>query len=208
MMHAEGTNFMSIRMWRSWQHDSHVRSILRFSAACWVFLSLEVNVTLCRAQQGNASLEAQVKAAYIYHMSEFINWGSAESDSTGSTTIYVVGDDPIIDALIKASRRSVEGSHLVVKRIGPSQLLHVERRLVFLGKTESHSCARILSALKESGALTVSDISGFTAQGGMIGFVLDNGHVKIEINMDAVNDAGLRISAKLLEVARIVGGES
>jgi hypothetical protein len=55
--------------------------------------------------------------------------------------------------------------------------------------------------------LTVSDISDFARQGGMIGFVIEDGRVKIQINLQAVNNAGLKISAKLLEVAKIISSE-
>lgn len=56
------------------------------------------------------------------------------------------------------------------------------------------------------GILTVSEISQFVKKGGMIGFVVRNGKVKLQINIDHAKQAGLVISAKLLEIAELVEG--
>jgi hypothetical protein len=65
---------------------------------------------------------------------------------------------------------------------------------------------QILEGLRGSYALTVGDTKGFAEQGGMINFVLDNDRVQFEVSRKAVEQAGLKISSKLLSVAKLVIG--
>ncbi len=52
------------------------------------------------------------------------------------------------------------------------------------------------------GLLTVGEGDSFVREGGMIGFVIDNRRVRFDINQAAAEAAGLKISSKLLSVAR------
>lgn len=52
--------------------------------------------------------------------------------------------------------------------------------------------------------LTVSDLPGFARGAGVIGLVNENNRIKIEINLKAAREAGLKISSRLLEVSRLV----
>ena len=56
------------------------------------------------------------------------------------------------------------------------------------------------------GALTVGDTKGFADCGGVINFVLENDRVQFEVNRKAAEQAGLKISSKLLSVAKLVIG--
>jgi hypothetical protein len=47
----------------------------------------------------------------------------------------------------------------------------------------------------------VSDADGFAERGGMIRFVTDRNHIRLQINVDAAQAANLTISSKLLRVA-------
>ena len=62
----------------------------------------------------------------------------------------------------------------------------------------------ILTALDESGVLTVSDMPGFTRRGGMIQFVLEGDRVRFEINLASAENARLVLSSELLKVAAAV----
>jgi hypothetical protein len=66
----------------------------------------------------------------------------------------------------------------------------------------------ILKKLAGRGILTVGDAEPFIRTGGIIGFVTEGNRVHVEINLDAADREGFRISAKLLKVARVVGGRN
>jgi len=52
--------------------------------------------------------------------------------------------------------------------------------------------------------LTIGETPRFVEQGGMIGFYPDGVNVRFEINPDAAARAKLRISSRLLQLAKIV----
>jgi len=56
--------------------------------------------------------------------------------------------------------------------------------------------------------LVVGEGGRFVAQGGMIGFVIKLGKIKLQINLKPIKQSGLKISAKLLEVADVVKGDN
>ncbi len=62
----------------------------------------------------------------------------------------------------------------------------------------------LLAHLKANPVLTVGDIENFTKAGGVIAFTLEDNRVRFAINVDAAQRAGLKISSKLLSLARIV----
>jgi len=55
-----------------------------------------------------------------------------------------------------------------------------------------------------NGVLTVSDVSNFAQNGGMIEFVSDNNKVFFEINNQAARSRGVKISSQLLKLAKKV----
>jgi hypothetical protein len=62
----------------------------------------------------------------------------------------------------------------------------------------------ILSGLRGRSILTVGDSKNFAAQGGMIGLLVENEGVRFEVNLGAANEAHLKISSKLLSLAKVV----
>ena len=53
--------------------------------------------------------------------------------------------------------------------------------------------------------LTVGDTDNFASEGGIINFKIENGSVRFQINLEAARRQQLRISAKLLSLAEVVG---
>ncbi len=66
--------------------------------------------------------------------------------------------------------------------------------------------AKILEILQGAHVLTVGETDRFAQSGGMINFVLEENRVRFEINVEAADRAGLKISSKLLELAHVVAG--
>jgi hypothetical protein len=155
-----------------------------------------------------SNLELQVKAAYIINFTRFVYWDTKERHQiTSPVTVCVLGSDPIGDLLDDFSKRKTDGPAVFVNKIKNKSNYITSCQLLFVSRSEQLQMPAILELLKGTNVLTVSDIDGFARHGGMIGFFLKDGRVKIEINMRAINRTGLKISAKLLEIARIVSEE-
>ena len=52
--------------------------------------------------------------------------------------------------------------------------------------------------------LTVSDQADFAADGGAIELLSENNRIRFDVNLQTVRDSGLKMSSKLLQLARQV----
>ena len=156
-------------------------------------------------QPTNSALEARVKSAYIYNFLKFIDW-PVPGPGAGKEPILicVIGKDPVAGILTELESFRVKGRPLRVRYVVPGEADVLSCQVLFLSSSEHPQLKQVLEKLQGRNVLTISDIPGFARQGGIIGFVNETGKVKIEINLAAARQANLKISAKLLEVARIV----
>lgn len=150
-----------------------------------------------------AATELEVKAAFLCSFAEFVEWPSA--GPSDPVTIGVLGQDPFGPLLEQMSKsRALQTKPLVLKRVstvGEAQ----QCQIVFVSESERKNLAEILRSLSSASILTVSDIDGFARRGGMVGFTIEQRRVRFEINREAAEKAGLRMSARLLNLARLVG---
>jgi hypothetical protein len=172
------------------------RRLLLLSAAWTVALGIV-------ASPARAATEYQVKAAFLYNFAKFVDWpGDAFARSDSTFIIGVVGDDPFgseLDSTVAG--KSVDGRRLEVKqfrRISDMQTSHI----LFICRSERSRISRILERVGNSPTLTVADTEGFLQHGGMVNFIIENSKVRFEINSAPAQRARLRISSKLLQLAR------
>ncbi|HJV94449.1 MAG TPA: YfiR family protein, partial [Albitalea sp.] len=74
--------------------------------------------------------------------------------------------------------------------------------LVYIARSEEARLAETLAAAKGQPVLVVTESKQATAPGGMINFVVVDAKVRFDIAPQAAELSGLRISARLLGVAR------
>jgi hypothetical protein len=153
----------------------------------------------------DSDLELSVKSAYIYNFIQFIDWQEQDSNAASRPIkICMIGNDPLGEALSELSNRQIKGRSIQVERHTNATGDLSDYHIVVIGRSAEERLPAILKQLADANVLTVSDIQQFTRKGGGIGLTTVNGKVKIEINSRVTLHAGLRISAKLLEVASIV----
>jgi hypothetical protein len=143
-------------------------------------------------------LETKVKAAYLYHLTKFVEWPSLPADAV---RICVLGSDAVGAMMGELANRQVRDRPLKIE-VG-AIVDPVRCQVLFIGGEEKRA-SDILVRVRGLGVLTVSDVENFARRGGIVGFYSEAGKIKLEINPDAARAANLRISAKLLELARIV----
>ena len=73
--------------------------------------------------------------------------------------------------------------------------------ILFISGSEKGRLPQILKQLNGRNVLTVGEMPGFTETGGMINFVLEGTKIRFQINNEAANSAGLKISSKLLNLS-------
>ena len=148
--------------------------------------------------------EYQIKAAFLYNFVKFVEWpDEALPDPSAPIALCVLGEDPFGVALESINDKTVKGRQLMVKRFVGLQDLKV-CHILFISPSEEKDLAQILASLKNSSILTVGETEGFTQFGGIISFTMESNKIRFEINEDAAGRAGLKISSKLLNLAKVV----
>lgn len=150
-------------------------------------------------------LEYQVKAAFLYNFAKFVEWpAGAFEGPTDSLVLCVVGDDPFGESLDTVVRgETLNGRPLVVHRTRDVYEIR-DCHVVFVPRSERGRQERLLEDLRNRGILTVGEADGFLTGGGIIRFVLEQNRVRFDINLQAAESSGLRLSSKLLRLARTI----
>lgn len=65
----------------------------------------------------------------------------------------------------------------------------------FISPSENSQVEEILGALQHQSVLTVGETEGFLHRGGVINFITEKGTVGFEINLDAAEQADLKLSS-------------
>jgi hypothetical protein len=149
--------------------------------------------------------EYALKAAFISKFVNFVTWPSNSLGAANEPLVLtVLGTDPFGATLEETMQNTtVHGRRIVVQRVrdeGNLATCHV----LFVSASEEPRLPEILGRLRGQPLLTISETDQFCQQGGMINFIRTGRHVRFEINPQAAERAGLKISSQLLKLATIV----
>jgi hypothetical protein len=169
-----------------------------------LLLCASVIAPIASARDEVVSREYQVKAAMICNFAQFVEWPHEAFDSESSPlVIQIVGENPFGNVLEQlAATKQINGRSIVVKytdsldKIGKCQVM-------FISASEQSNLPVILDKVKSQPVLTLGETDSFPGAGGMIRFFQADGKVHFEVNLSAAEAAHLKISSKLLKLARI-----
>ncbi len=149
-----------------------------------------------------ALLEYQVKAVCVLNAARFVSWPAAAlGDADSPLVIGILGDNPFGSSLQEIVKgETVQQHRITVRRVSLAEAATVH--VLFISYSERDHIQGILRTLGDSSVLTVSEIDGFTQNGGMLGLALARGKIRFEVNQDAASRAQLKISSQLLLLAR------
>lgn len=153
--------------------------------------------------------EYQVKAAFLFHFAQFVDWPAGTfASAEGPFTICVLGEDGFRETLADTvAGKTLSGRAVRVLAVTDATQIRACRMLFITAQPDKHQWsvlaeAGLTSAGKRPGILTVGDAQGATSGALIIGFLMDNGKVRFEIDAAAAERAGLHLSAKLLSLAQ------
>lgn len=171
----------------------------------WHFLAralLLALLTCCPDAFGSQPSETEIKLVYLYNFTKFVSWpDSAFSSGTDPFRLCILGEPPSQELVASLRTKTTAGRHFDV--LFPKDYSDISScHIAFLHQTSSTMVERILRAIPVSPTLTVSDLTGFASDAGIIEFVRDDQQrVRIRVNISNANKRNLTISAKLLETA-------
>lgn len=177
-----------------------VASIVRF----WLIVLLAAALPAA-AQDESRPTEAQIKAAFLYKFGGFVEWPPRAFPAPDSPfTIGVIGANAVAGELEKlVAGRTVQGRPVAIRKLRRGESLS-RLHVLFVGQSESGSLADIIAAAKDYSLLVVTESENALSQGSMINFVPVEDKVRFDIALPPAERGQLRISARLLSVARKV----
>jgi hypothetical protein len=147
---------------------------------------------------------SMLKAAFLYNFANFAEWPEEALGGGQRLSLCVAGDDAVADALEKTIKgRKVDSHELtveVIKADAPIGSCH----LLYVGGLDKKRAGELLDSLKNAPIFTVSDVDQFAEMGGVAQLILENDRMRFAVNVGAARRARLKISSKLLSLAKII----
>jgi hypothetical protein len=155
------------------------------------------------------SKEYLLKAGYIEKFTHFVEWPEKTNihDTTLAFSVAVMGENKFSNALEKIFEK-VKVNNKEVRITNISSIDDIDSCMVLIiSESKKNSLKEILSYTTGKPILTIGETKGYGKKGVIINMYLDDNYIRYEINRTALNKSGLKISAKLFEIARIISGE-
>lgn len=163
-----------------------------------VLLAAEV-----RGQEPPA-LDHEIKAAFVHNFAKFVTWPPATFTSPQQPLrLGIVGDDMLARTLGMLQGRITQGRKLDVVHLAPGDSIDTYQ-MVYVAASARHRTIEVLAQSRGRAVLTIGDSPSFCEQGGIINLAQDGDRLRIEICAQRASSCGLKISSKLLQVARIL----
>ena len=183
-----------------------VRALMGLALACLLML-LAPRTAL--AQNELQAPEPRVKAAFLFKFGSYVEWPTDTfATATAPFTIGVIDADALADELTAiVAGHNVDGRPVVVRKLHAGDAT-TGLNVVFIGNASRRRLAEILAPMKGRATLAVTESEGALELGSMINFVIVDGKVRFDVALSPAEGSSLKISSRLLAVARAVRGPS
>lgn len=151
--------------------------------------------------------EYELKAIYLYNFLQFVQWPKELCPADGGITgeIIVIGDSPINRSLetLRRELKKTRNLDLSIRFYKDFQagIDFGQCSLIFIARGEIRNIDKILDHTRGKPVLTVGDTEECLDQGCMIALLSRMNKVRWAVNRNSTEQAGLRMNARLLEMA-------
>lgn len=168
-------------------------------------LLLLLSSPLILEAQITTTAEFRAKANFLAKVPNFIEW-SPEALPPGPThfLICILGDFSFALPLAESVRgKTLQEKQIEVRGVSKEQELH-SCHILFVSHFERKSYARMLGSVRGQNVLTIGETPEFLDAGGILGFSMHGETLQFDVNLTEANRAHLKISSRLLALARHV----
>lgn len=150
-------------------------------------------------------VERAVKAAYLYKFLNYADWpDKAFADAHAPYVIGVHGADDIVLELTKlVSARPVADRPVQVRKVARGESLD-GLHVLFIGAGAANPAGMLAQSAQQGSLLVVTESDRAAGAGAAINLLVVDGRVRFDVFLDAAERAGIRLSSRLLAVARNV----
>ncbi len=146
----------------------------------------------------------QTKANMLWNIAKFVEWPNLHEDIEAPLVFTILGEDELAVELAGVlSSKTVNGRPVFVRFARRPQDAKGSQ-ILYVAASEILRLQDVLAVVDSAAVLTVSNAPGFAAHGGMVGFSAEGDRVRFEVNLGQAERTGLKLSAKLLALARLV----
>jgi len=192
-------------------------------AAATLLLLAVLLCTLPAAAAGDAAARVdarralQVQAAYLVNFLRYSEWPD-RPPAGAPMLVSVIGDDQVVEtvAAVAEVAAPIHGHGVQVRGVDPHALgpgAHPRQaevaaarlrdsHLVFLDSGSGVRAGDVIGLVNGTPVLTVSNLEGFLAEGGMIELYAFGRNIVFGANPQAIQDSGVLLSARVLKLAR------
>jgi hypothetical protein len=143
--------------------------------------------------------EGLVKAATLLKVALFVDWPAASA--TDRFVIGVAADEDFIQKVAAAARgRRLNNRDVVVRRLTDSDEA-CACQMLFVGVGEDVRSMTLLRWARTKPVLTIGETTAFLREGGIVRVFRADDRLRLQINNRGAEDAGLKISSRLLQLA-------
>lgn len=155
------------------------------------------------AQPANQAAEHQVKAAFLYKFVGFVEWPAASFARADSPFVIGVAGAPALADELAAivSGRNVNGRQFAIRRLDRGEAAD-GHHVLFVGRSAQARGSALLASARGQPVLTVTEAEDGFPAGSIINFVVVDDKVRFDVAARHAEAENLRISARLLAVAR------
>ncbi len=158
-------------------------------------------LTSTDADADDYSKEDAIKAAFIFHFAQFVEW---PTDRTETITIGVLGEDPFNGALEIIQGKMVNGQSIQIKQLMSTDRAVDNVQVLIVGWSDENVATSILASTADRPILTIADLDVFKVEGAIINLFRKGTRQKFGVDRQAASRAGLILSSQLLQIAAVV----
>jgi hypothetical protein len=146
--------------------------------------------------------EPALKAAFIYNFAKFTEWPTDGAPAAAPFVLCVLGDAAVGAALERTVKaRLLDGHSLTVSVLETGGPLPACRILYVSGMTTGQT-AQLVARVRDVPVLTISDLERFSEMGGIAQFFFEQGRLRFSVHIESAKRARLKISSRLLALAK------
>jgi hypothetical protein len=164
-----------------------------------LFITIWISCFLCSSTVfGAQSADIySLKAALVYNFAKFTKWPNNTINENLSVCYF---NDLYKSSMERLSGKKVSKYFISINKI--ENIVDVDQcHLIYIDRSMRDVLNRLFLKVKGKSILTVSDISGFYDEGGMIEVTVKENKIRFLINLNPVNESKIVLSSQLLKLA-------
>jgi hypothetical protein len=143
-----------------------------------------------------------LKALYIHKFIQFTTWPAAALPAGVPITICVVGDAALRSELERTVKNVAVAGHPLSVTYGTPDRLPKSCHVMYVSAVSRAQLAATAAVYRGQPVLTMSDMEGFHAAGGIAELFYQDAALVFSIRLDEVKRSGIELSSRLLLLQR------